>query len=269
MRDLFGDADLDKYGLKVKPDGATLVDFVYDNIDQSKLSEPISREKFHEIASSEEFIDFISLSISKRAANLLLGVQTDNFDVEQIIDFIVDNRAKFEEMLGYKITDEQIEQLRAMLTDTYGEVIKDIDINKISANLDDSIYFNAVSKIFSNTTLIASVCICVILAVAVFAILRSAAHGLLFNGITFIAASIPFLALSFALSTDSYFVSAALSSINQAGLYSLISGIIESVLYIARIASAVVAVLGVLMIVASIIVFSVKKSKRKKMNALT
>ena len=257
VSDLLDKKQISELGLNVKGDNDTLIDVIYDNIDQSRLSHPLSKDEFIEIAHSEELRDFVASAISKRAAKVLNGDRTDAMDVEEIISFVKENKASLSKITGYEITAAEIENLRGMLNDNYKETISKLEIQPMNEYMSDGAA-SAVRLVSSTWVLIVLLVVVVLLAVLIFLIVRSFKVGCMYNGVTFVIAGLPFLLAAAAFSIGLIKIQ---SDIGLVQVLTLAAGAISKVLLIL---GAIVVAIGAVLIIASCIARAVQKKKQRK-----
>ena len=254
--DVFDLSTIKGHGLEVK-DGDTVIDFIYDNIDKSALSSDLTREQFREIATSDEVRDFIAATVSRRAASIVDDIRTDVINIDEIMGFVTDNREYLESVTKSRITDSDIANLRETLNDTYGEVLRDLEIPPLSEQIGEGA-MTAIRIVTSTWLLIVLIVIDVLLVLLVFLVIRSWRFGLLYNGVTFIVAGLPFVLAAAALSLGIITFESG-----DALIKSLLLGLgaFSKTLFIC---GGIVAVAGIIMVVASCIVRSVQKKKSAK-----
>ena len=257
VTDLLDDSQVHDLGLNMKSESETLLDFLYENIDQSQLNKPITKDEFNEIALSDEFRDFVAMTISRRAGKVIDGIKTNVIDIDEIISFVRSQRKYLSGVMGYKITDEEIENLRGVLEDNYGEAISKLEIQPINSYVDDGAA-SAIKLVFAKWVLIVLIVVVVLFAVLIFLIVRSFKTGCMYNGVTFVLAGLPFLLAAAAFAIGIIKIKSELPIVQ---FIVLAAGAISKILLILG-GSVVLA--GVIMIVISCIIRSVKKKKQLK-----
>ena len=257
VEDLFDETQIKDLGLNLKNGSDTLIDFLYDNIDQSAFDEPLSREDFRDIALSDEFRDFVALTISRRASKVIDGVRTNVIDVDEIVSFVRSQRDYLSDVIGYKITDEEIDNLRAMLEENYGEAFDKLEIQPMNKYVSDGAS-KAIKLLFQKWVLIVLIVVDVLFAALVFLIIRSLKTGFMYNGVTFVVAGLPFVLAAAAFSIGLITIKSD-DSIVQ--LIVLAAGALSRIFIIL---GGIVLGLGVIMIVTSCILGSVKKKKLRR-----
>lgn len=260
VEDLFDETQVKSMGLDLKSGSDTLIDFLYDNIDQSNFAEPLSREDFRKIALSDEFRDFVAMTISRRASKVIDGIKTNVVDVDEIISFVRSQRDYLSDVIGYKITDTEIDNLRTMLEENYGEALSKLEIQPMNKYVNEGAA-SAIRLVFSKWILIVLIVVVVLLMALIFLVIRSAKHGLMYNGVTFVVAGLPFVLAAAAFSIGLIPIKSS-ESIVQFLL--LAAGAISRILILL---GSIVVAAGIIMIVASCITRSVQNKKQRKQYA--
>ena len=194
-------ADVDKLAEKgLNVESENLSDFIYDNINQEALNQPMTREKFNELVESKEIQSFISETLNKNLESLVADEETADDIIDDLGEFLKSERKSLSKKLGYELTDTRIDNLKKTIKDKYGDVIDKVEGVKLSSVVDASIA-TAVSLAFSKWVFVVMIILDVILAVAIYLILRSLKQGTVYCGVTVASAGAVYLAIALAAET--------------------------------------------------------------------
>lgn len=194
-------ADVDELAEKgLNVESENLSDFIYDNINQDALNQPMTREKFNELVESKEIQSFVSETINKNLESLVADEETADDIIDDLGDFLKSERKSLSKKLGYELTDTRIENLKKTIKDKYGDVIDKVEGVKLSSIVDTSIA-TAVSLAFSKWVFAVMIILDVILAAVIYFMLRSLKQGTVYCGVAVASAGMVYLAIALAAET--------------------------------------------------------------------
>ncbi len=246
---------LEDLGLICESDN--VLDVIYDNIDQSALKEPLSKDQFEEIITNKEFVEYIAENSSKNISRLVSGKPAQIVSADDICDFLEKEDKIVEDIVGYTFDDEMIENLRERLDESYKEIFESLKIESLDDVFEESAAA-IIEIVFSDWLLIVLIIIDILLIVLLFLVISSFRLGFVYTGITsivvsaiYLIASIPMLFGLFELIFDGM----AAQLITQASSAALVFLII--------ICSSIL-LIGVLMLVTAKIIKLVTKRRALK-----
>ncbi len=178
--------ELEKQGLKCESDN--LLDVIYDNIDQSNLADPLTKNEYRDIVESEVFTDYMSKLINKKVDSAMSGKKTKLLESEDIITFMRSEKDEISKVVGYEITDERIENLEYNMDKKLNVMFDSLEIN-LGANAGTK----AFTVVFADWLMPILILIDVLFCILIFIIVRSARIGLKYCGVTMLVVSLLFV----------------------------------------------------------------------------
>ncbi len=227
---------LEEHGLICNSDN--LFDIIYDNIDQSELPQPISKEEFRSIVENEQFREYFGQIFGLSIESLTSGDRSDVVTPDDIIDYLASNREHLSQLLGYELTDERLENLRSTLVNDYGKVFEAIGDKKLDVVLGDSLA-NVINVVFSDWLFLILLFADIVIAGLIFVILRSVTSGVKYCGITMTVVGVIYLCVSIAV------LNGVLSALSGGPLMYVVNQLVSVVLWEAIVIAIVMIVIGV------------------------
>ena len=191
--------DVDKLaeqGMNVESEN--LFDFIYDNINQSAMEEPMSREKFRELVESEEIQGFLTETLNKNIVALASDGRTESDILDDLVDFINQEKKTLSKKLGYELTDKRISNLKKTIDEKYGSSIEKFESVKLDSFVDEKIA-DIVTISFSNWLFISILIFDILLAILIYIVLRLFKQGTVYCGVVVAFVGAVYLLLAFAL----------------------------------------------------------------------
>ncbi len=241
--DLMSKKELEKNGIVVESDN--LLDVIYDNIDQSKLADPLTKSEYRKIVDSDEFEEYFAELIDKRIDSIMSGKSTKLIEPDDVIDFLKDEKKAIKKIIGYEITDERIENLEKNLDNDFKEVFDSLEVK-----LGPTSVVKTVRIVFSVWLLPILIFIDVLFCALIFIIVRSARVGLNYCGTTMLVISALFVLASLGI----YLI------VDELINFALISNVLTTAFIPVMIINLSVFAASVLMLIISAIIKRVSKA---------
>ncbi len=177
-----------KQELGIDDDSVSLVDIIYENIDQSRLKFSFTRSELSELLDSLDIADLISERVSESIAQIKSGddASITVFDPDGVVELLKEHKSEVKKILGYSLTSDDYSNIKKVLkekqeeNDSFGK----IEISSVAPGA----VADAVGILFSNWILVAVWFLCALVAALVFLIRYSVTGGLRYCGTTAIVA---------------------------------------------------------------------------------
>ena len=241
---------LEEHGLICNSDN--LFDIIYDNIDQSELPYPISKEDFRAIIENEQFREYFGEIFGVSIEMLTSGDSSDVVTSDDIVEYLASNREEFSLILGYDLTDERLENLKQTLDNDYGKVFEAIGNKKLDSLMGEDVA-NAINFIFADWLFVVLILSDIIVCGLVFLVLRSVSSSVKYCSITMIVIGVIFLCASIAV------LNGLLSVLVGGPLMYVLNQLISVVLWETIVISIVLIVIGICAPIAVEIISRYKK----------
>ncbi len=189
VEDIIDEGIIEDAGLVYESD--ELLDFIYDNIDQENLDDELTEDEFKDIIDSDAFAEYIGEIIEKNIKSILKGKKTDLITIDNVCDFLRDEDDEIEEIIGYEITDERIENLRNNLNNEFSDIfssVQDISLKQIAGKGAE----NAIVFMLEDYMIIALVVVDLLLIALLMLIMRVVPSGLRYCGVTSVIVGVIF-----------------------------------------------------------------------------
>lgn len=178
--DIASSGILSDYGI-VYDDGETLLDIIYNNLGDDR----ITKKQLESILNSKKISAAASQLISDTIDRMLSGKRGSVLKTSDIMKIIKDNRKTIESVVGYTLTDEDMQRIESLIEENFGEAISAVSVDNIDFGAADAVR-GAVRTLLSKWLLVALCAICLILSVLIIVCARSFRVGLNYVGAPFI-----------------------------------------------------------------------------------
>lgn len=172
---------LEQLGLKC--DSSDLFNIIYDNIDQSKMADPLTKDELQSIVKHEAFREYFGDIISDNVDSLISGETTDVVAPSDVVDFLRSEKDAFSEILGYELTEERLGNLQNALEQDYRYIFEELSNKNISDFADDE-NADIIRVLFSDWLFTVCVIMDLIFVVLILFVLRSVSFGTRYCGIS-------------------------------------------------------------------------------------
>ncbi len=184
---------LESHGLKCESDN--LFDIIYDNIDQTELPNPISKDDFRAIVEDVQFREYFGEIFGTSIEALTSGDSSDVVTPHDVVDFLASNGDKFSEFLGYDLTEERLENLKVTLEKDYGQIFEAIGDKKLDTLVGND-FAGIINLIFADWLFWCLIAADILVCGLIFLVLRSVSSSVNYCASTFIVVGVLFLCVS-------------------------------------------------------------------------
>lgn len=240
-----------------------IVDFIYENIDQEKLEQPLTKENIEHIIGEDGFVDKLFSIISVNLLDIAEGKSVAIITADEICDLVYEEKDFICDVVGYTITEEHITDLNGYLEANYSEIFTEITLEE---TVDDYEFQNPIPVLLDSVSLLfyVSLIVIVLIIALMCLILRSVARGLKYSGVSAIicgalevGAASAGLAVFNSLIADSIFIEIAFFK-------NIISTFVNNVLISLVWIGGTILLLGIVFVVVSVIINIIKKRKARR-----
>ena len=152
-------------------DMSGLADYLYEVCGQETLEEAnLSKESLKTVLERSTVDEFISKKLANAADDFLTTGKATIINADTIVELIRENEDLIEEVTGSRLTEEHYSKISKSVAK------KDVNIEitaeeiKASTGVDPTVITGTVSKVTSPAGYIAAIAVCVVLAIAIFAL---------------------------------------------------------------------------------------------------
>ena len=240
-----------------------IVDFIYENIDQEKLEQPLTKENIEHIIGEDGFVDKLFAIISVNLLDIAEGKSVAIITADEICDLVYEEKDFICDVVGYTITEEHITDLNGYLEANYSEIFTEITLEE---TVDDYEFQNPIPILLDSVSLLfyVSLIVIVLIIALMCLILRSVARGLKYSGVSAIicgalevGAASAGLAVFNSLIADSIFIEIEFFK-------NIISTFVNNVLISLVWIGGTILLLGIVFVVVSVIINIIKKRKARR-----
>jgi len=181
ITDILTPDEIEDMGLKYKSDD--LIEFIIDNVDQSRLEKPLTEKDIEEIIDNDDILNSLRATLSDNLKKLTEGKKSYIITVDDICEIVDEERDFIEDVVGYKIEDNHLRNLRNYLEDNYDGVFAEID----TGSFDDVVGERGILTVALDLTAwlnYVMVIICLLFIALIVLVLRSFRRGFKYIGIT-------------------------------------------------------------------------------------
>ncbi|MCL2633397.1 MAG: hypothetical protein FWD34_02660 [Oscillospiraceae bacterium] len=224
----------------------------------------ISKENIEDLLQSDLINEYIGELLYDNINYLLTG-QGDGqiIDARELVKFIENNTDEIEDITGYRIKTEDLDDIQDVLRDTLKELTWDDIIDDVPMPID----LSGVRRIFSPVTLIVIISVVVVLMAVIVIIHRRKSTALIYCGISCILSGLS-VVIAGAMSSSVYaIINSSLSGLIELD-ESFIGGILTGMNNTILATGAITVGGGVLIMVVAIVSRSIKNSIDKKVAAV-
>lgn len=183
---------LEQLGLKCE--SSDLFNIIYDNIDQSKMADPLTKDELQAIVKHEAFREYFGDIISANVESLISGETTDVVAPADVVDFLRSEEDDFSKILGYELTEERLQNLQESLEQDYRYIFEELSNKNISDIVDDDSAV-IIRVLFSDWLFTVFIIIDLVLGILIFLVLRSFSFGSRYCGIAVASVGLLYLTI--------------------------------------------------------------------------